>query len=449
MTHVVVLLPGVMGSELFLGNELIWPGKASELVLPYKKMAQLMRDDLAVGDLIRSLSISDQYDDLIGDLGTCGFHEAAAPPTLYACPYDWRKDNARSADVLADKIDLALGQHGGQVEISLVAHSMGGLVSRYYLESGGYASRPGFAAVKRLITLGTPHRGSPFALVAAMGLEPRLFLNKSQVRELSSDPKYPALYQLLPPRGEPFAWDAHPEKEYRAIDVYDRAVAADLGLVEANLASAERFHSGLDPARRPPGVRYFFFVGSRQVTMSSASLTRSGNGYHVEKIELEDAGDGTVPIWSSSLTSMQAQPVGGEHGTIYKNATLRRTLAVLLGKAGVLAAAPDSVEVSLRERVAAPDTPQHLALTFGAGVSKVEGELRWERGQFDAAGTFTGYQPLGTAMRISYAGLDAEKLNLRIVAPRFPGVYRLTYTPQGGLAPAGADELFVQRQTAI
>lgn len=446
MTHAVIFLPGIMGSELRLGSEVIWPGSATELLFPYKKMKELMRDDLVVTDIIRTLFPTDQYVTLIEDLRTCGFDESAIPPTLYACPYDWRKDNAKSADVLADKIDLAGTQHGAQVEISLVAHSMGGLVSRYYLESGRYTARPGFSAVKRLITLGTPHRGSPFALVAAMGLEPRLFLNKSQVRQLSSDPRYPALYQLLPPRGEPFAWDADPEAEYRAIDVYDRSVAADLGLLDANLASAEMFHAALDLSKRPRVVRYFFFVGSRQVTMASASLQKSGSEYHVQKIELEDAGDGTVPIWSGSLTAMQAQPVGGEHGTIYKNDTLRRTLAVLLGKAGVLAAAPGSVEVSLRERVTAPDTPLHLALTFGAGVGQVEGELRWERAQIDAAQSFVGYEPFGDTMRISYAGLDAEKLNLRIVAPRFPGVYRLNYVPQGQAPPAGCDELFVQRQ---
>src|SRR3712207_7538424 len=50
--------------------------------------------------------------------------------------------------------------HHGDAEVSLVAHSMGGLISRYYLESGRFNDRPGFRAVRRLITMGTPHRGA-------------------------------------------------------------------------------------------------------------------------------------------------------------------------------------------------------------------------------------------------------------------------------------------------
>ena len=38
MTHVVVLIPGIMGSVLKLGNEIIWPGPVGSLVLPYRKI---------------------------------------------------------------------------------------------------------------------------------------------------------------------------------------------------------------------------------------------------------------------------------------------------------------------------------------------------------------------------------------------------------------------------
>jgi triacylglycerol esterase/lipase EstA (alpha/beta hydrolase family) len=46
----------------------------------------------------------------------------------------------------------------GQSRVILIAHSMGGLVSRAYLESDDYRRRQD---VKELFTFGTPHHGIP------------------------------------------------------------------------------------------------------------------------------------------------------------------------------------------------------------------------------------------------------------------------------------------------
>lgn len=68
------------------------------------------------------------------------------------------------ADQLAMKID-AVREATGSVQVVLVAHSMGGLVSRAYLR------RFGGAIVRRLITIGSPHQGSKHAyLMAGRGL---------------------------------------------------------------------------------------------------------------------------------------------------------------------------------------------------------------------------------------------------------------------------------------
>jgi triacylglycerol esterase/lipase EstA (alpha/beta hydrolase family) len=198
MTHVAVLVPGIMGSELRLGSTVVWPGSLEELVLPYGKMKELLRDDLVATDIIRKFSISHQYDDLIRDLGTCGFAESSNPPTLYVLPYDWRKANELAAKLLADLVDKAVSERD-DADVTLIGHSMGGLVCRFYLESGSFTTRTGFSRVRNLVTLGTPHRGAPLALTAAVGLERRLFLNADQVLQLASDPRYPSLYQLLPP----------------------------------------------------------------------------------------------------------------------------------------------------------------------------------------------------------------------------------------------------------
>jgi triacylglycerol esterase/lipase EstA (alpha/beta hydrolase family) len=62
----------------------------------------------------------------------------------------------RFAEQLAAKIDQMLAATGAR-EVVIVAHSMGGLVSRAYLR------RFGGAKVRRLITIGAPHRGSMHA----------------------------------------------------------------------------------------------------------------------------------------------------------------------------------------------------------------------------------------------------------------------------------------------
>jgi pimeloyl-ACP methyl ester carboxylesterase len=447
MPHLVVLVPGIMGSELRRGTELVWPGPLHSLLLPYRQMDALTSDDLVATDVIRTYSISTQYQALIDDLITCGFREKSDPPTLFVCPYDWRKANERAAETLADRLDAAVDRHKGDAQMSLVAHSMGGLVSRHYLESGRFKGRPGFRAVRRLITLATPHRGAAVALPRLLGQEKVLWLNKEQVRQVVSDQRFPGAYQLLPSAGEPFAWDDAPGAEYGGFDVY--GCAADLGLSAANLEAARAFHATLDCARRPEGVRYFCFGGTRQKTATLVRIARTGTPYVVRKLELDGGGDGTVPVWSSLLPGIQGMPVGGEHSTIYKTRDLRRTLAVLLGAPPRVVESFEptatEVEVALRERVAEPGRVVRLALTFERGTKELNSELRVERVDEAAASGTPQPAPLSAAYPVHYSGLAAETLGLLIEAPGAPGLYRIAYYPAGQPAPAGADELFVQQ----
>ena len=68
-----------------------------------------------------------------------------------------RPADARSGiDVLAQQLDREItAKWGENAEIHIVAHSMGGLVSRYYLQELGGAKH-----CKTLITLATPHHGT-------------------------------------------------------------------------------------------------------------------------------------------------------------------------------------------------------------------------------------------------------------------------------------------------
>ncbi len=270
---IAIVVPGIMGSVLKLGSDVIWPGPVSSLVFRYKLMNELLRDDLIAVDCIRSYSITDQYSRLIADLEACDFHEADG--TLVVAAYDWRKDNAKSAETLAEHVDRAVTRHGPSAVISLVAHSMGGLVSRYYLESGQFQQRPGFARVRDLITLGTPHQGAALALPLVLGYEKRLFLNKEQVHQLCRDPRYPAAYQLLPRRGEPFAIDGSANSQLAPSDVYEPGTAKQLGR-KTNSCTIEASVRERLPAQ--PAVRQRTRARSLRVSLQSWRILPSRPG---------------------------------------------------------------------------------------------------------------------------------------------------------------------------
>ncbi len=92
------------------------------------------------------------YDDLIATLDANGYTEGE---NLFTFPYEWRDSNVFTANFLDDKIDEVKSTcHCDKVDI--VAHSMGGLVARAYIQSTDYDGD-----VDQLIFLGTPHKGSP------------------------------------------------------------------------------------------------------------------------------------------------------------------------------------------------------------------------------------------------------------------------------------------------
>ncbi|WP_448102318.1 lipase/acyltransferase domain-containing protein [Luteibacter jiangsuensis] len=452
MTEAVILVPGIMGSELYHGQDLVWPGSAFELLFPYSKMNELLDPNLRVGDIIRSVSISEQYQSLVTALGLCGFHEDVKTPTLLVCPYDWRKDNRLSADLLADKVDVLHAAHGEDLAINIVAHSMGGLVARYYLESGKYIGRKGFSSVRRLVTIGTPHRGAPLALCAALGQIKRLFLNKHQVKQIAEKPEFPSLYQLIPPANEPFLWNSDPLARLEPRDPYAAKAAQALGLNAQNLAAATSFHASLDVTRKPKHVTYFCFVGTRQETICNVRAVFSvpgGAGARAPDpvgIEVDDGGDGTVPSWSASFAGMQQLAVGGDHGSLYKVPEVLSTLGTLLGKAGVLSSKinPEHIRISARDEVVSPETNEPVALFFNTPRLSLEADLvvrklTGSNGQKIVPPEIVAKYPL------AFKGAPVDSLALTIVTPEYAGVYELDLLGGGESKAENTPKLMVQQ----
>ncbi len=92
------------------------------------------------------------YDDLIETLDENGYEEGK---DLFRFPYEWRMSNVETAKLLRTKINAIKAQTKWP-KVDIVAHSMGGLVTREYIRALG-----GDASIDQFITLGTPHKGAP------------------------------------------------------------------------------------------------------------------------------------------------------------------------------------------------------------------------------------------------------------------------------------------------
>ncbi|WP_371667002.1 hypothetical protein OG985_04940 [Streptomyces sp. NBC_00289] len=120
------------------------------------------------------------------------------PAAVLSFAYDWRLSTAHNARILADAAENHLrmwrahprGSAGAK--LVLVAHSMGGLVARYFTGVLG-----GDSEVRTTVTLGTPFRGAvKAALILSSGRGSPVPLPRSLLRRLCAT--MPGLHDLLP-----------------------------------------------------------------------------------------------------------------------------------------------------------------------------------------------------------------------------------------------------------
>ena len=177
--------------------------------------------------------------------------------------YDWREDIERSADHLAAEVR----RFGRGEPLHLIAHSMGGLVSRCMILRHpelwkAMADPNGFASGGRLVMLGTPNHGS-FAiplmlcgeefLVRALALLDTEHDKRGLLRILSS---FPGAYQMLPSRFVALG-DEHDA-------LYEPASWGSLSVMPELIKRADSFHAKLRDVVDPE--RFLFVAGYNQKT---------------------------------------------------------------------------------------------------------------------------------------------------------------------------------------
>lgn len=345
MKDIVVILPGIMGSVLQKDGKDLWnvSGRiVSRALNPFGSGLQdlkLVGDDPNGGDIEDGIKptrlITDTY--LVPEFSgfgrlVDGYNRLSAQITenftdivegniyddpdekaanFYHFPYDWRRDNRANANILKRLLDKRLYRwrevSGNEnAKVILLAHSMGGLVSRYYLEVLG-----GWQNCKALFTFGTPYRGSVNALnTFANGMKKGGFDIGAYLGLDEVIPTLTGAYQLLP--------------RYRALQVGDeyyrisQSPEAIPGIDLEKAAAALAFHNEIDDAadanQENVAYRSSFVtcpvVGVLQPTNQSAKLENGVVSISTElpawlsdRAHLAD-GDGTVPQVSATPVQM-------------------------------------------------------------------------------------------------------------------------------------------------
>jgi len=260
LTPPVILIPGILGSRLFDGasGAELWPGSTFNLLLKAKQDLALKIDPQTLrpiddGVVPRGLFEEAFHNDFYGAIlhtlqqaggfvpGTPGEQSDPHQRRFYVFAYDWRKDNvlsARRLDALIEQIRRDYGEP--QLKVNLIAHSMGGLIARYYLRYGtvdaleGDGDFPinmdGANKIGTVVLLGTPKLGSVRSL-QSMILGHKVGLSRVTPEVLAT---MPSVYQLLPhPLND---WSVDPSGRDLDLDLYD-------------VATWKRFHwSVFDPA---------------------------------------------------------------------------------------------------------------------------------------------------------------------------------------------------------
>jgi pimeloyl-ACP methyl ester carboxylesterase len=360
MRDMVVILPGILGSVLQKDGKDLWAvsGQAISQVLMRSedtfKNLKLTQDDPyaeSLGDGIRatvliqdthlipglwkidgytqtSRLITDHFNVIPGNIYTDPADKAA---NFYSFPYDWRRDNRANARILKRLIDQRLKcwrerSGAADAKVILLGHSMGGLVSRYYLEV-----LEGWRDCRALFTFGTPYRGSLNAVNFLANGYKQLFLDLTDVmRSLTS------VYQLLP--------------VYKVINVngefYRVAELNDLPNIDPTKAKdALAFHREIEAAverhLQDEQYRSAFTVvpisGTDQPTLQSAAMLLNGKLIVTEdlppvlkkRVDLND-GDGTVPKVSSIPIERSANFnnffIAEKHGALQNQAQVLESL---------------------------------------------------------------------------------------------------------------------------
>jgi hypothetical protein len=359
----VILVPGIMGSELvdLKAQTVLWglsaKGYASlwtsgslweKLKVTddersgktYRVKATRLLTAPAFAPLLRGI---EPYSRLIASIRAIAPHRDA----VLEYPYDWRLPVAHNAEQLATVAEQHLRNWRAHpcgsrdAKLVLVAHSMGGLIARYFTGVLG-----GCADVRQTITIGTPFQGAvKTVFLLDRGHGGPLLLPRQRLITLART--LPGVYDLLP--------------SYRCVEedgTIRRLAPADIGDLGGDMDLAR---AAVDLHEALAGVEVSdlrTMVGIEQQTMQSLRL-RHGVAepqYYIHENDgrIDWRGDGTVYVQVATGGVEPVSSLPQSHGALARTpeaiaavraVLTRRRLGPPMGAAGISLEVPESAVV--------------------------------------------------------------------------------------------------------
>lgn len=322
----IIIIPGIMGSELFAGEQIADFEAGTKLWDP---SVGIDADD-KIRKLVCTSNGNSVYNIYAGNqnFGAKNTYKrmynrlwsifSNTYDVLYF-PYDWRQSCSEAAQNLNSYINNL-----NYAQVVLVAHSMGGLVASSYLAMGVSQRNK----VEKLITLGTPFFGAPELIhVYRQGLDlgflPELVVN-DDIKSIM--PNIKSVYELLPCQ----KWfDYTNKKVFKYTKLYTVPGYKDDGetfisqtyndtknrlykkLNNSNstlLSQAESVHMNLflNGQHITNYVDSYYIVGTNKETITGIEATVTGETGQLEMVNYltTNEGDGTVPVWSANLGNL-------------------------------------------------------------------------------------------------------------------------------------------------
>lgn len=346
MPHLVVVLPGILGSVLEKNGREVWGASSNAFFqgllsrgksIQDLKVTQDSSTSCDLGDGVKATKLFPDLHIVPGFWKIDGYSRLCEALTerfelleygahditnLIKFAYDWRRDNRSSARKLKEAIDLSLGklrEANPEAKVILIAHSMGGLVARYYLEC-----LSGWRDCLALITLGTPFRGAPKAIgyltngYRQCGLDVTEFMRSCR-----------SVYQLLP-----FYKCIKSHGEWKRVVELAEPIGLDLLKVQDGYCFHKEIEDAVNKNRLNPDFipyKIFPFVGVSQPTEQHAVW----DGTHLTcSLSLPDdwpagldGGDGTVP--RASATPIEVSKDALESFAIEMHGSLQNRPSIL------------------------------------------------------------------------------------------------------------------------
>ncbi|MFK8032096.1 MAG: esterase/lipase family protein [Gammaproteobacteria bacterium] len=377
----VVLIHGTLGARLFndeKDNE-VWPGSLRRILFDDYEALELdisNSSELFVPSQLRSGGITDGaagkdfYGRILSVLENAGGYIPTTVGTpsegnrrrLYVFDYDWRQDNVYTVRQLHDFIEqIRLDHNAPELKVDIVAHSMGGLITRYYARYGTTdvlndndfpVTMEGASRLRRVLLLGTPNFGSVLA-VDILDKGKRVGFGTVPPEVVAT---FPSAYQVLPHAlntwllnvdGKPNSDDVfdvefwrdhklsifHPEVRKR---LEERSSSVEEGrarfaqferFFEQNLERARRFTWSLTVTLEDTPIRFGVFGGDCALTPARMVLEEVNSHHYLrlhpkdilhkrspvdyERLMLEP-GDGTVSK-ASLLARQSSDPTIARH----------------------------------------------------------------------------------------------------------------------------------------